>query len=83
MFPLMALTHQSVKIVKFGVPQGSNLGPILFSIYVNHIFNYFKSTPVLFADDTRLKVKAHKPDLLETLMNQEMEKARKTMDACK
>ena len=67
----------SVKTVKTGMPQGSNLGPILFSIYVNDIFNHFKSTPVLYANDTCLNVKAHKPDLLETLMNQEMETARK------
>ena len=73
----------SVKIVKAGVPQGLNLGPILFSIYVNDIFNHFKTTPVLYADDTCLNVKAHKPDLPETLMNQEMEIARKWMLANK
>ena len=67
----------SVKIVKTRVPQGSNLGPILFSIYVNDIFNHFKSTLVLYADDTCFNMKAHKPDLLETLMNQEMKIARK------
>ena len=73
----------SVQIVKTGVPQGSNLGPILFPIYFNDIFNHFKSTPVLYADDTCLNVKAHKPDLLETLMNQEIEIARKWMLANK
>ena len=73
----------SMKIVKTGVPQGSNLGPVLFSVYVNDIFNHFKSTPVLYADDTCLNVKAHKLDLLETLMNQEMEIARQWMLANK
>ena len=55
------------------MPQGLNVGQILFSIYVNDIFVHVKSTPVLYANNTCITVKAHKPDLLETLMIQEME----------
>ena len=52
-----------------------NLGPILFSIYVNDIFNIFEFTPMLYTDDTCFHVKASKEKDLETLINREVEMA--------
>lgn len=41
-------------VANSGVPQGSHLGPILFSIFVNDIGNDFNSEYLLFADDLKV-----------------------------
>ena len=56
----------SLSALKFGVPQGFVLGPILFSLHINDLPSYVKALCKLFADDTFLH-NHHKN--LDILMN--------------
>ena len=55
--------------VKSGVPQGSVLGPILFTIYINDIDCNITSNLLKFADDTKLYRKITSIDDADAIQN--------------
>lgn len=55
----MGSSISSKRIVRYGVPQGTILGPILFSIYLNSLFSLnCRGKIISFADDTAIIYKA-------------------------
>ena len=48
-------SKSNITSIRYGVPQGSVLGPLLFLLYINDLYKCVKfSTPRHFADDTNL-----------------------------
>ena len=74
----------AVRQIKCGIPQGSNLGPILFLLYINDLPNCLETTKAnLFADDTSLSCEGFSPYEIETKLNKDIENVHRWLTANK
>ena len=66
-------TKSESQFIKYGVPQGSVLGPLLFTLYINDLKNITNKFEInLFADDTSLFCISKDNNEIKTITNESL-----------
>ncbi|MBN1252581.1 MAG: reverse transcriptase family protein, partial [Bacteroidales bacterium] len=66
-------TRSNIEMTEFGIAQGSKLGPLLFNIYMNDIFDLpLNGKLQLYADDSSIHFYANSITELETMINEDL-----------
>ncbi|CAB4003657.1 Hypothetical predicted protein [Paramuricea clavata] len=72
-FCKVEIAASSTKNIRCGVPQGSNLGPLLFFLYVNDLPHCLRhSSAEMYADDTNLTACSHDINNLQAILNSDL-----------
>ena len=71
----------TLKQIKYGVPQESILGPLLYIIYVNDFSNVINCNSKLYAYDTCLIIKEKSIDSIRLSINEELVKVNRWINA--
>ncbi len=67
------------KSITVGVPQGSNLGPLLLTLYVNDFPDYVDNAVDMYADDSTLQAHAKDIKIVENKLTEMLRKAAEWM----
>ena len=73
-YTTMKSTKSATNKVLCGIPQGSTLGPLLFTTFINDLPLASDVKVHLFADDTNLTLTHSQPEMLQQKVNENMQK---------